>query len=76
MINEIPVPTEHKQKILDALPGLIGGINEAFLAETGAKVAFVLIAFTDSSAIHGTNIHPAEDALLAIRAMAAGLDAQ
>lgn len=64
----------HKQKVIDAMPGMIGAIDQAFIGETGQKVAFILVAFIDGAAAHGTNINPPEAAVSAMKALVAGWD--
>lgn len=53
-------------KLLDALPGLVGGIDRAIIEKTGIKAPFVLVLFAEGSAMHATNITPPQQAQAAI----------
>ena len=53
-------------KMLDAMPGLIGAIDQALIAESGTRYPFVLLVFMGKNATHATNIQPAGDAVKAV----------
>lgn len=65
----------HKDLLMQALPGLVGAIDQAFIGETGQKTAFILVAFIEGAAVHATNINPPEAATEAMKALVAGWDA-
>lgn len=54
-------------KLLDALPGLVGAVDRAFVDVTGNKTAFILVAFAEGQAVHATNINPPSDAIVALK---------
>lgn len=45
-------------KVLDALPGLVGGIDIAIKDRTGKHMPFVLLIFAEGSALHSANFDP------------------
>ncbi len=61
-------------KLLDSLPGLVGAIDRAIFDSAGEKIAFVLVAFTGTGAVHATNISPAKNAVIALKALLAEWD--
>jgi hypothetical protein len=75
--NDKAVPNEasevqpvETQKMLDALPGLVGAIDRAIVDQTGKKFPFVLLVFGNGAALHATNID-AKVALSAVQEFAA-----
>jgi len=65
-----PIQAVVTAKLLDAMPGLVGAIDRAIHEHTGEKVAFVLLCFAAGQAVHATNIHPAAEAVKAVKAFA------
>lgn len=57
-------------KLLDALPGIVGGIDRAIFDQSGVKAPFVLLVFTNGGALHATNITPASLAVQAVKDLA------
>lgn len=58
MKQDTPISVEQPvavQKLLDALPGLIGAIDNAIRSETGTPQPFVLLVFSGNGALHATN---------------------
>lgn len=47
------------QALLDALPGLVGGIDNFIKKESGKHMAFMLLVFADEAVLHATNADPA-----------------
>ena len=60
--------------MLDALPGMVGAIDNAIMDTTGSRLPFVLLVFVGSGAVHATNINPASDAVAAVKNLAAQWD--
>ena len=60
---------DHKDAIVKAMPSLIGAVDHTFVDETGQRVGFILVAFTPTGAVHGSNINPPHLALDALRAV-------
>jgi hypothetical protein len=69
-----PVQPVGTAKILDALPSLIGAIDQSLIDTTGEKTAFVLIVFAAGVGMHATNINPPSDAIKAVKALATNWD--
>lgn len=65
-----PVVPATIAKLLDALPGLVGGIDRALFDVTGGSVPFILVVFADGAAAHATNIVPAACAMAALKDLA------
>ena len=57
-------------KLLDALPGMVGGIDRAIFEVGGKTMPFVLLVFAEGGALHATNIHPPVQAIEAIKELA------
>ena len=55
-----PGTPEVVQKVLNALPGLIGAVDNALRTETGETrgIPFALVMFTDGIAVHASNFNP------------------
>lgn len=64
----------HVAKLLDALPGLVGAIDQAVLDKSGRRLPFVLLVFAGNGALHATNIQPAARAIAAVKDLAAHWD--
>jgi hypothetical protein len=62
-------------KLLDGLPGMIGAIDQAVIDTTGKRLPFVLLVFPEKGAVHATNIHPASEAVNAVKQLAAQWEA-
>lgn len=68
------------QKILDAMPGLIGAIDRALRdtvghdGKPGSPVGFVLFAFRDGTALHATNFDDPSKVIDVVKEMAAAWD--
>lgn len=60
--------------MLDALPGMIGAIDDAIKDTTGSRLPFVLLVFTEGGAVHATNMNPASQAVAAVKNLAAQWD--
>lgn len=56
--------------VLEALPGLIGAIDQALITESGTRWPFVLLVFAQNGAMHATNINPAELGVEAVKTVA------
>jgi hypothetical protein len=67
-------PADKITRLLDALPGLVGGIDRAIIEQAGVKAPFVLVIFADGNAMHATNISPPAQAVDAIKALATAWD--
>ena len=65
-----PVQPVGTAKILDALPSLIGAIDQSLIDISGEKQPFVLIVFAAGVGMHATNISPTSDAVKAVKALA------
>jgi hypothetical protein len=61
-----PLQPEVVKKLLDNLPGIIGGIDYATRDNCGQHVPFVLLYFTGNAALHATNIGSREAAMLTV----------
>jgi hypothetical protein len=72
--GEIQPPTEI-QKVIDAMPGIVGGLDAALVDHVGAPVPFVIIMFVGKTAAHATNFDP-KIAMDLTREFAAKLDKQ
>lgn len=66
----VPEQPPEVAKMLDALPGLIGAIDQAVVDASGKRQPFVLLVFVDGGAVHATNMEPAQQAYDAIRRLA------
>jgi hypothetical protein len=69
-----PGQPEAIAKILDALPGMVGGIDRAIFDVSGKKLPFVLLIFGENGAMHATNVTPASNAIKAVKELAAVWD--
>lgn len=65
---------EYVAKLLDALPGMVGGIDRAIFDASGKKLPFMLVVFGEGGAMHATNVTPAADAFRALKQLAASLE--
>lgn len=65
---------EKVARLLDALPGLVGGIDRAIIDNSGMKAPFVLMIFAEGSALHATNMSPPQQAQAALKAVVAAWD--
>jgi hypothetical protein len=74
MTKPTPVVPTTIAKLLDALPGLIGGVDRAMFDATGEKIPFVIVAFANGSAAHATNIMPAANAMKALKELVDNFD--
>jgi hypothetical protein len=63
-------------KVLDALPGMIGGLDRAIIEVAGQRLPFVLLVFGDNGAMHASNINPASEAVRAVRELGRAWDAE
>ena len=71
-----PLPAEQPPEtaaLLDALPGMVGGLDRAIFDTTGKKMPFMLVVFNNGGAMHATNIQPVSDAFRALKELAANL---
>jgi hypothetical protein len=71
-----PHPAEQPAEtaaLLDALPGMVGGLDRAIFDTTGKKMPFMLVVFNNGGAMHATNVHPPIDAFRALKELAANL---
>lgn len=57
-INAAPAAPEI-QKIMDAMPGLIGGVDTALIDHIGKPVPFIMVLFSGKTAVHATNFDAA-----------------
>lgn len=57
--------------MLDALPGMIGAIDQAVHDVSGIRQPFVLLVFVEGGAVHATNMSPASQAVAAVKSLAA-----
>ncbi|HLF66777.1 MAG TPA: hypothetical protein VI522_04095 [Gammaproteobacteria bacterium] len=48
-------PTKNAQKILKALPGLVGAIDKAVFDIAGRPHVFAVVIFAEGQAMHATN---------------------
>jgi hypothetical protein len=62
-------------KVLDALPGMIGGIDRAIFDVSGKKMPFVLLIFGENGAMHASNMAPVSQAVDAIKQLAKAWEA-
>jgi hypothetical protein len=60
-------------KLLDSLPGLIGGLDFAIMKAAGERVPCVLLIFTPEGAAHVTNMEP-KAAMEQVKMFARNLD--
>lgn len=60
--------------MLDALPGMIGAIDQAVKDVSGIRQPFVLLVFVEGGAVHATNMNPASQAVAAVKNLAAQWD--
>ena len=58
-------PAKAIQRLIDVMPGLIGGIDMAINDQVGKPMPFVLVVFEGNTAAHATNF----DAKLAMEAL-------
>jgi len=63
-------------KVLDALPGIVGGLDSMLRDLCGQKMPFVLLVFAQGGAMHATNIVPASQAIEAVKQLAEQWDVE
>ena len=63
--GESTAPVPAIQRLIDVMPGLIGGLDMAISDQVGKPMPFVLIVFEGKTAAHATNF----DARLAMEAL-------
>lgn len=61
------------KKIMDELPGMVGGIDHALIDMLGKPAPFVLVIFAEGGAMHATNFDP-KLAAAAVKELAASWD--
>lgn len=70
IIAEAPaLQTIENQKILDALPGLVGGLDRALFDVSGRAQPFVVLIFAEGQAMHAANFG-AREAMDAVKTFA------
>ena len=57
-VATLPTPEVLIQRVLEALPGLVGGIDYAIRDQTGKHQPFVLLIFAEGTALHSANFDP------------------
>ena len=55
------------KRVLDALPGLVGGVDNAFRDQTGEHHPFVLLVFAEGVALHAANFDPVQARMAVIQ---------
>lgn len=69
-------PVPEIQRVMDSMPGLIGGIDHALIDYVGKPVPFVLVLFSGTTAVHATNMGSGEEGMSALRAFVTSLGKQ
>lgn len=68
-------PTPEIQKLIDTMPGLVGGLDCALIDHVGKPVPFVLVLFSGKTAVHATNFD-ASQAMTALKGFTDSLASQ